>query len=104
MKKFFLILLLLSLTTIACNSSILDDPSTPIDYSIPEPSHVKITIENSYNTVIGVLVDQDTNAGNYQFNFSMNNLLEGIYFYTLEAKGLNSSYYIKETRFLVLVK
>lgn len=104
MKKYLSILILISLFSIHCNSSILDDPTTPISYSIPEPSHVKITIENSYNTIITILLDQDRDAGLYEITFSTANLLEGIYFYTLEVKGLNSSYYSKQTHTLILVK
>lgn len=104
MKKYLLFLVLISLASIQCNSSILDDPSTVISYSIPEPSHVKLTIENSYNTTIATLVDQDRAAGPYQISYSTSNLLEGIYFYTLEVKGLNTQYYSKQTNYLILVK
>jgi len=104
MKKYLLIPILLSVFSIHCNSSILDDPSTIINFSIPEPSHVKLTIENSYNTTIATLSDHDREAGAYNISYSTSGLLEGIYFYTLEVKGLNSSYYSKETKFMILVK
>ena len=97
-------ILLLLLPLFGCESSILDDPSTIISYSIPEPSHVKLTVENSYNTTIATLFDQDREAGAYQISYSTSNLLEGIYFYTLEVKGLNGSHYSKETKFMILVK
>ncbi|MEO8233284.1 MAG: hypothetical protein ABI638_13450 [Ignavibacteriota bacterium] len=97
------LLIFLAAFIFGCNSSILDDPSTTIQYSIPEPSHVKLTVENSYDTIIAVLVDGDLQAGSFQVNFDTNKLAEGIYFYTLEIKtqsGNNS----KMIRNMLLIK
>jgi hypothetical protein len=102
---------LLSLTTLlfatilfGCKSSIVDDPSLSIRYSVPELSMVKLTIENSYNTIILTPVDKEQNAGAYEINFDAYNLPEGVYFYTVELKGINSDYYSKTTKQLFLVK
>lgn len=104
MKKLSLFFILLSIASLNCNSSILEDPSTVISYSIPEPSHVKITIENSYNSIIATVFDGEKPEGLFQVSFSTSNLLEGIYFYTLEVKGLNSNSYSKQTKPLIVVK
>ena len=104
MKKKYLFLVFLSIASLCCESSILEDPTTVISYSLPEPSYVKVTIENSYNTVIATLVDGNKPAGPYQLSYSTSNLLEGLYFYTLEVKGLNSNSYSKQTKPLVVVK
>jgi hypothetical protein len=86
MKK---LLLLFTLLIFGCNSSILDDPSTTIKYSIPEPAHVKLSVENSYNTLIAILVNTNLPAGSFNANFDSSNLAEGIYFYILEIKPEN---------------
>ena len=57
MKIFSFAILLFALIYFGCNSSILDDPSIRIKYSVPEKSMVKLTIENSYNTTILTPVD-----------------------------------------------
>ena len=101
MKKYLLIVL--AFFIFGCNSSILDDPSTTIHYSIPEPSHIKITVENSYETMIAVLVDKDTPAGAFEVSFDASNLAEGIYFYTLEIRT-QSGNYSKTTRNMLLIK
>jgi hypothetical protein len=101
---YILLLFLLTLSLNGCRSSILDDPSTTIDYQIPEDSHVKMTIENNYNTVVAIPVDQDQSAGYYSVNFNASNLLEGVYYYTLEAKGINNNYYYKSTKHMLLIK
>jgi hypothetical protein len=87
-----------------CRSSILDDPSTSIDYQIPEDSHVILTVENNYNTVIATPVNKDLTAGTYEVNLDSFHLLAGVYFYTIEARGTNSNYYYKSTKKLLLVK
>lgn len=87
-----------------CNSSNLVDPSTVISYSIEQNSFVKLEIENSYNTIIATLVDEEQSAGGYSVDFSVSNLAEGVYFYTIEAKGINVDYYYKETKKILLVK
>ena len=87
-----------------CRSSILDDPTTTINYAINESSHVKLTVENSYNTVVATLVDEDKQAGYYAVSFSMEGLTEGFYFYTLEVRGTRSNSYSKVTRHLLVLK
>jgi hypothetical protein len=87
-----------------CESSILEDPSTIIDYKIPQKSYVKMTIENSYNTVIATLVDGEVEAGQLNVSFNMNNLPEGIYFYTIEIRGIATDYYSKTTKPVLLIK
>ena len=97
MKTLHIILFFLIVIFYGCNSSILDDPSTTIQYSIPERSHVKVTLENSYKTLIATIVDKEQFAGKYTINFETSNLAEGIYFYTVELKGTVSNFYSKTT-------
>jgi len=104
MKIYYLALLLLLVLFYGCESYILDDPSTAIQYSVSERSHVKLTIENSYNTLIATLVDEEQFAGTYQVSFEADNLAEGIYFYTLELNGIDGDFYSKVTKAMVLVK
>jgi len=104
MKIFYSAPLLFLILFYGCESSILDDPSTVIKYSVPERSSVKLTVENSYNTLIATLVDEEQFAGYYELNFEMTNLAEGIYFYTIELNGTDSDFYSKVTKAMVLVK
>ncbi|MFA6977718.1 MAG: hypothetical protein WC209_00225 [Ignavibacteriaceae bacterium] len=87
-----------------CKSSIVDDPETSIRFSVPQDSHVKLTIENSYNTQVAKLVDENKTSGHYNVSFSANDLAEGVYFYTLELKGINNNFYSKTTKNMLLVK
>lgn len=104
MKVSYLITLILVVILFGCKSSILDDPSLNINYSVPEKSLVKLTVENSYNTIILTPVNKEQNAGVYTINFNVSDFPEGVYFYTIELKGVNSTYYLKTTKHLLLVK
>lgn len=99
-----ILVILIVFLFIGCESSSLVDPTAVIEYSIEQKSHVKLVVENSYDTVIKVLFDGENNAGKYAINFEVTNLAEGVYFYTVEAKGVESDYYYKTTEYLLLVK
>ena len=104
MKISLLVSILLLLVFTGCNSSILDDPSIRITYSLDEDSQVKLTIQNSYETIIATLVDTIQSAGTYLVSFDANDLAEGVYFYTIEARNIESNLYFKDTKYLLLVK
>ena len=91
------------LLLISCNSSIVDDPTISILFLVPESAHVKLIVENSYDTLIATLVDEEKSPGAYQVSFDASNLAEGIYFYTLEIKVISGGYH-KQTRHLLLIK
>ena len=99
--KIFTALTLLSL--LRCSSSIVDDPAISISFLVPEDSHVKLTVMNSYDTKIAMLVDRELVAGVHQVSFDASNLAEGIYFYTLELRTLSGNY-SKTTRHFLLIK
>jgi hypothetical protein len=103
MNKIKILFMFSLINFVGCNSSILDDPSTTIKFSIPESGHVSLTVENSYDTQIATLVDEEKQAGFYEVTFDASNLAEGIYFYTLELKGVSGSYY-KSTKNMLLIK
>lgn len=86
MKKLYVCFIFIIFIFFGCNSSIVDDPSTVISFSIPKRAHVKITVENSYNTIIDVLLDDELEAGLHAVQFNSSNLAEGLYYYIIEVK------------------
>jgi PBP1b-binding outer membrane lipoprotein LpoB len=101
--KRYLLIIVLTVFIFGCNSSIVDDPAKNIMYSVPEQSQVKLYVENSYDTIIATLVDEVQMAGNYQVSFEINNLAEGIYFYTLKMTGESGKKY-DMTKQMILIK
>ena len=94
------ILLLLS----GCRSTIVDDPSTTISFIVEQRSHVRLEIENSYNTIVAVPVDQICDPGVFTATLNESYWTEGVYFYTLECTGINSNYHVKITKQMILIK
>jgi len=101
--KRYLLIIVLSILVFGCNSSIVDDPTTIIGFLVPESAYVKLTVQNSYDTQIATLVDEELQAGTYQVSFDASNLAEGIYFYTLELT-FESGSYSKSTKNMLLIK
>lgn len=71
-------------------------PSTTISFEIVETSHVKLWIENSYQTRVITLVDEELDAGIYTFSINVidskgNRLPNGLYTYYLESNSYSTS-------------
>jgi len=104
MKAFYYSVVIFFLCVAGCRSSILEDPTTLIPFSVAQASHVTLTVANSYNTVIATLVDADLQRGQYRASFDASAVQEGVYFYTVECRGLQSDYYLKATQKILVLK
>jgi hypothetical protein len=105
MKKYFALLVLSGIFISGCRSSIVDDPSVNIRFLVDQNSIVTLTIENDYNTVMATPVDHEAKAaGYYSVNIDGSSWLSGVYFYTIEYKGINSNYYYKTTKKMLIIK
>ncbi len=86
---------ILMLTLVSGCSSPVDSgsdliPTTNISFSLPEPAHVNLWVENVYQTTVKTLVDEHRDAGNYTVTLEMadsngNRLPDGLYTYHLTA-------------------
>jgi len=74
------------------------NPSTKIEYTLPKPEHVTITVYNTLGQKIETLVNKPMPIGKHQAQFNGQNLPSGVYFYRLEAGE-----YV-QTRKMLLVK
>lgn len=100
MKKYLFVAL--SLIVFGCNSSIVEDPAIAIKFSVPELSHVKLSIENSYDTQIAVLLDILLQPGDHTVSFNANDLAEGIYYYTIKMTNQSGQITESTKRFLLI--
>ncbi len=66
------------------------NPSTHINYQIPEDGFVSLVIYNALGEKVTTLVDQHQTSGKYRVKFVANNLPSGIYFCRLRSNGFNS--------------
>ncbi len=63
------------------------NPTTVIEYSIPNTAKVTINVYNTLGQLVSTLVNQQLNAGHYKVDFDASKLTSGVYFYTLSANN-----------------
>jgi len=61
------------------------NPTTIIKYELPERSFITLKIYDVIGMEIGILVNEEKPAGEYEVEFSAENLSSGIYFYRINA-------------------
>lgn len=76
------------------------NPETTIEYQLPTPGLVTLTVYDLLGREVATLVNEFKNAGSYNYQFSILNyqLASGVYFYRLQSGSYS------ETKKLVLVK
>jgi hypothetical protein len=74
------------------------NPSTTIKFTIPEEKFVSLKVYNTLGEEVAELINETKPAGNYSVMFDANDLVSGIYFYTISA----GSFF--QTRKMMLVK
>jgi hypothetical protein len=82
------------------------NPSTAIGYQIPAASYVTLKVYDVLGREVKTLVNERQNAGVYMVNFAAGNLASGVYFFRLDATGvepLNAGKF-SEVKKLMVVK
>ncbi len=74
------------------------NPSTKINYQIPQTGFVTLKVYDLLGREVTMLVNEEKAAGNYEVNFNADKLSSGVYFYKLQTGN-----YI-ETRKMVLLR
>ncbi|MDP2207755.1 MAG: T9SS type A sorting domain-containing protein [Bacteroidota bacterium] len=80
------------------------NPTTKIKFSIPTKSYVNIRIYDVLGRVVTTLLDGYKEAGYYDVEFNGVSLSNGIYFYKIEAVGVNdpSNTFVQVRKMLLL--
>ena len=74
------------------------NPTTIIEFSLPEASNVKLTVYNAVGEKVSVISNSFLQAGNYLYEWNGSDVSSGIYFYKLEAGNFT------EIKKMVLIK
>ncbi|MBK7868482.1 MAG: immune inhibitor A [Ignavibacteriales bacterium] len=61
------------------------NPSTRIAFTLPQKSHVKLTVFDQLGSVSSILVNGEFDRGNHFVDFDASNLASGLYFYRIET-------------------
>lgn len=74
------------------------NPSTTIEFSIPEKNNVSLKIYNMNGQVVTMLVNGEYSAGTHKIQWNATDFASGVYFYTLNTNNFS------QTKRLVLIK
>lgn len=79
------------------------NPSTKINFSLAVDSKVKLNIYNLLGEQVAQLLNSNLTAGNHDVVFDATNLNSGVYFYKLEANGIDGQAFTS-TKKMILTK
>lgn len=79
------------------------NPSTAISFNLAVDSEVSLKVFNLLGQEVSTLVNGLLNAGTQQFNFNAVGMNSGVYFYQLEAKGVDGTNFTS-TKKMILTK
>jgi hypothetical protein len=81
------------------------NPSTTISFSLPVNANVSLKIFNILGEQVAVLKDGFMNAGSYELRWDAvsASLSSGIYFYNINAEGMNGTHF-NQTKKMILLK
>jgi hypothetical protein len=69
------------------------NPSTTIEFSAPVDAKVTISVYNLVGELVSEIISGDYTAGTHNVDFNAANLTSGIYFYRIDAVGVDGSQY-----------
>jgi len=67
------------------------NPTTRIEYQIPQRGHVTLKVYNTLGNEVATLVNSEKAAGKYVVDFSAEKLTSGIYYYTIQAGSFHET-------------
>src|SRR5690606_24478606 len=79
------------------------NPSTKISFGLAVDSKVKISVYNLLGEQVALLVNSNLTAGNHNVSFDAKSLNSGVYFYKLEANGIDGQNF-SSTKKMILTK
>jgi len=78
------------------------NPSTRIKFTLPVDSHVKIDLYSTLGEKVDELTNSDYSIGSHEINFDASKLSNGIYYYKINAKGIDGSSFTSTKKMILL--
>ena len=80
------------------------NPSTKIEFVIPQKSNVVLKIYDILGKEIATLLNSEMENGNHSINFNAENLSSGVYFYKIDVTSSEGNNSFSETKKMLLMK
>ena len=78
------------------------NPTTTIKFALPMNAKVSIKLYNTLGQEVAHILNSEMNAGVHETTFNASNLSSGVYFYRLEANGVDGSNFTSTKRMLLM--
>ncbi len=78
------------------------NPSTIIEFAIPVEAKVSIKIFNTIGQEVTEIVNDNFSGGINRVSFNARNISSGIYFYTIDAKGVDGSSFVSSKKMILM--
>ena len=78
------------------------NPTTTIRFALPMDAKVNIKLYNTLGQEVANILNTNMNAGVHETVFNASNLSSGVYFYRLEAHGVDGSNFITTKRMILM--
>jgi PKD repeat protein len=78
------------------------NPSTTIKFGLPVESKVTINLFNTLGEKVAQIANSDFAAGNQSIDFNASNLSSGVYFYTIEAVGVDGTNFVSSKKMMLM--
>ena len=78
------------------------NPSTTIRFALPTSAKVNIKLYNTLGQEVANILNSELDAGIHETILNASNLSSGVYFYRLEARGIDGSDFVTTKRMLLI--
>jgi len=80
------------------------NPSTTIEFTVPQREHVTLRLFDLLGREVAILVNEELHPGKYSVIFDAERLASGVYFYRLSAFSTSGGSSFIQTKRMVLIK
>lgn len=80
------------------------NPSTTIDYDLPEDSHVKIMVYDILGRQVRAMIDEQESAGYQKVRFDAQGVASGVYIYRIQAQPLKGGKTFSDVKKMMVLK
>ncbi|MCF8306326.1 MAG: T9SS type A sorting domain-containing protein, partial [Ignavibacteriales bacterium] len=78
------------------------NPTTKIKFAVPVDAKVVVKVYNTIGQEVAEAVNGSFSAGLYEVSFNASDLTSGVYFYTIDAKGINGTTYSNVKKMILM--
>ena len=80
------------------------NPSTQIEFYLPETSLVILTVYNTLGQKLASYINSVKSAGSHKKEITLENVSSGVYYYSIDAQSIDGNNHLHQVRKMILLK